>query len=56
MTKEQAFKILGMEKQELLESNAIQELLSKKNEQMKRYDSCILDDRNGGKIVRVSNF
>ena len=41
MTKEQAFKILGMEKQELLENNIIQELLSKKSENMKRFDSCI---------------
>ena len=53
VTKSQAFEILGIDQQDLLENDSIQELLSKKHDRQKRFNSQIKDERKGGKVVRV---
>ena len=56
MTKDQAFEILGMDEKDLLGSDSIQELLTKHNDQQKRYSTIINDKMNGGRSVKVQNF
>lgn len=56
MTKLQAFEILGMDQQDLLSNNRIQELLIKHSDSKKKVNTFIQDDKKGGKIVKVQNF
>ena len=56
VTKLQAFEILGMDQQDLLSNNRIQELLIKHSDSKKKVNTFIQDDKKGGKIVKVQNF
>ena len=56
VTKQQAFEILGLGQQDLLDNKNIQELLTQHSAKSKRLDSFIQNDKNGGQIVKVHNF
>ena len=56
VTKVQAFEILGMGQNELLNNNRIQELLVRHSDQKKKVNTFIQDDKKGGRIVKVQNF
>ena len=56
MTKEQAFKILGLEQQELLDNQEIQELQTLCIGKRNRLNSVIKSDKKGGKTVKVHNL
>ena len=53
MTKVQAFEILGMGQNELLNNNRIQELLVRHSDHKKKVNTFIQDDKKGGRIVKV---
>ena len=53
VTKVQAFEILGMGQNELLNNNRIQELLVRHSDHKKKVNTFIQDDKKGGRIVKV---
>jgi len=56
VTKEQAFEILGIGQQDLLDNVAIQELLTEHSDQKKRFNTTISDGKYGGRTIKIANF
>ena len=55
VTKQQAFEILGLAPEELLDNLMIQQLLNKHNEDQNRVDTTVKNDL-GGQTIVVNNF
>ena len=56
MTKEQAYSILGMAQEDLLDNHVIQGLLTEHNKKDAKLNTVIKNDKRGGKVVRIQNF
>lgn len=55
MTKEQAFEILGLSQEELLDNEMIQKLLTQHGEDPIKMNS-LIENSNGGQTIKVRNF
>jgi len=56
VTKDQAFEILGLTQNELLDNQMIQELLTKHSEDPLQMNSLVESSKNGGQMIKVRNF
>jgi len=56
VTKEQAFEILGLTQNELLDNEMIQQLLTQYAEDPMQMNSLIESQKNGGQLIKVRNF
>jgi UTP-glucose-1-phosphate uridylyltransferase len=56
VTKEQAFQILGLSQEELLDNVMIQTLLTQHGEDPIKMNSLIENCNNGGQMIKVRNF
>ena len=56
VTKEQAFEILGLTQNELLDNEMIQQLLTQHADDPMQMNSLIESQKNGGQLIKVRNF
>lgn len=56
VTKEQAFEILGLTQNELLDNEMIQQLLTQYADDPMQMNSLIESQKNGGQLIKVRNF